>query len=112
MLLQEIKQILHTLHLPIIVILAVYVVKLTITTAKKNWSYLLRQAVVSLVVGLLAHKYFFDLGGYTEGFLLVMTAFFAFEADNMLRGLSHIGSRMRDDPIALAKEIRDIFRGK
>lgn len=112
MLLQEIKQILHGLQLPIIVILSVYVLKLTVTTAKRNWSYVLRQFLVSLIIGLLAHKYFLDRGDLTEGFTLVLVAFFAFEADNLIRGLSHIGTRMRDDPIALAKEIRDIFRGK
>lgn len=110
--LNELKQLLHSLQLPIIVIMAVYVLKLTITTARRNWSYILRQAVVSLVVGLLAHKYLLDRGDLTEGFMLVLVAFFAFEADNLVRGLSHIGARMRDDPIALAKEIRDIFRGK
>lgn len=109
--LQEIKQLLHVLHLPIVVILAIYVLRLSITNARKNWSYLFRQAIVSLVIGLLTYKYLLDRDDLTEGFILVLVAFFAFLADDIIQGISRVGYRMHYDPIGLAKDIRDIFRG-
>lgn len=108
----DFKHIVAGWALPIIVIMVVLVIKALWSRAKCNWKTLVRQAIVSLFIGGLVNSYMIDHGGYQRGTILIVVAFAAFQADNLVLASIRVGDRMQNDPIKFAKEIRDLLRGK
>lgn len=108
----DFRHIIEGWGIPILVIIAVLLIKVAWSKTKCHWRDWVRQATVSLFVGMLANNYMMDHGGYKRGTILAVVAFSAFQADSLVQALTKIGDRMQNDPIKFAKEIRDLLRGK